>query len=436
MIERSQQLHDRARRSMPGGVSSPVRAFDAVGGTPRHIVSARGAYLTDADGNRLLDFVGGWGAAILGHGHHAVALAVREQALIGTAYGLCTPLEAELAERVRERVPSVEMLRFVNSGTEAVMSGVRLARAATGRDVVIKFEGNYHGHADGLLGSAGSGPLTLGVSALHGVPESATRSTLVLPYNNADALAEAFELYGEQIAAVLVEPIAGNMGLVLPRAGFLESARTLTRRNGALLVFDEVMTGFRVERGGAQVRLGVTPDLTTFGKVLGGGLPIGAYGGRRDLMEQIAPAGDVYQAGTASGNPLTMAAGIATLDRLDARAYERLERHAARAAEGLRRVFGESACVSHAGAMLGVAFGVASVRDLAGARAADHALYARFFHEMLERGVHLPPSGYEAWFVSLAHERAEIDHLLSAAEESWSALIASRVWKEARGASC
>lgn len=418
---RSRLLHERASRLMPGGVSSPVRAFGAVGGVPRHIVSARGAYLTDADGNRLLDMVCGWGAAILGHGHHAVARAVRTQASIGTAYGLSSPLEADLAERVVDRVGSVEMVRFVNSGTEAVMSAVRLARAVTGRGLIVRFEGNYHGHADGLTDGAGSGVLTLGLGGDGG--QGGGARSLVIPYNDAGALVEAFGRFGERIAAVLLEPLAGNMGLVLPEKGFLETARSLTRARGALLICDEVMTGFRVARGGAQARLGVDADLTTFGKVLGGGLPVGAYGGPPALMERVAPIGDVYQAGTASGNPLTMAAGIATLDRLDAPAYARLETLTARAVEGLRGVFGGGARVEGVGSMLGVFFGVGGpVRDHAGARAADHGAYARFFGLMLERGVHLPPSGYEAWFLSLAHTESDIDRLVSAAGESWDAM--------------
>jgi len=379
----SGDLHERASLLMPGGVSSPVRSFGAVGARPMHVVRGSGCELTDADGNVYVDLICGWGAAIAGHAHHAVCGAIADRVRDGWTHGLSHPLEADLAERVAGRVPSVESVRFVNSGTEAVMSAVRLARASTGREVVVRFEGNYHGHADGLSGSSGGG-------GRPGVPRAVSGASVAVPYNDADALARAFDRLGDSVAAVVVEPIAGNMGLVPPEAGFLEAARRLATDRGALLIFDEVMTGFRVHAGGAQALLGVRPDLTAFGKIIGGGMPVGAYGGRRDLMELVAPSGPVFQAGTASGHPLGMAAGIATLDLLTPEAYGRLSWLTDLLAHGLGAVVSGScvpSSVRSVPGMVGVFFGVGRVRDRAGASAADGEMYARFFRGMLRRGV-------------------------------------------------
>ncbi len=420
--ERSEAAFARAARLMPGGVSSPVRAFGAVGGTPRFVRRASGARVWDVDGNELIDLVGSWGAMIAGHAHPAVVEAVERAARDGTSFGMPCEAEAALAAEIADRMPSVERARFVSSGTEAVMSAVRLARAATGREVIVKLEGCYHGHADGLLAKAGSGLATFGLPGSPGVPAEASRHTITLPFGDVGAMAEVFERHGASIAAVVLEPIAGNMGLVPPPEGYLESVRTLTADHGALLVFDEVMTGLRVSRGGAQELFGVAPDLTTLGKVIGGGLPVGAYGGRADLMSLVAPEGPVYQAGTLSGNPLGMAAGLATLSLLDAAAYDRLERAGRALEEGLRGALESEwegpVAVQRVGSMLTAFFGADQVRDFAGASAADHAAFGRFFHAMLGRGVHLPPSGYEAWFLSLAHGPGEIETIIEAARSS------------------
>lgn len=406
-MTQSQRLFERATRVIPGGVNSPVRSFNAVGGKPLFIRSARGCRLTDVDGREYIDYIGSWGPAILGHAHPAVMEAVAAAMRDGLSFGTPSRREVELAEEIVRRVPSVEQVRMVNSGTEAVMSALRLARAAIGRNKFVKFAGCYHGHADALLVKAGSGVATLGLPDSPGVPTAAVESTLVARYNDVGSVEALFDAHGPQIAAVIVEPIAGNMGVVPPADGFLQRLRELTRQSGALLIFDEVMTGFRVGPGGAQVLYGVTPDLTTFGKVIGGGLPIGAYGGPSDLMQQIAPAGPVYQAGTLAGNPLAMAAGLATLQQLTDDAYQRLERQSAALADGLSMAFnnaGVEACVQRVGSMLTVFFGDGAVGDFQGATAADHDRFAEFFHALLNRGVHLPPSGYEAWFVSLAHD--------------------------------
>ncbi|HEX2253246.1 MAG TPA: glutamate-1-semialdehyde 2,1-aminomutase [Thermoanaerobaculia bacterium] len=410
----------RAERVMPGGVNSPVRAFRGVGGEPVFVGAARGAWLEGEDGRRYLDYIGGYGPHILGHRHPAVEAAVREALERGTAFGAPTVAEIELAERIAAAVPSIEMVRLVNSGTEATMSALRLARAATGRDRFVKFVGCYHGHADAFLVAAGSGAATLGVPSSPGVPAAVTADTLLAPYNDLAAVEALFAEQGGAIAGVFVEPVAGNVGTVPPVPGFLEGLRTLCDRHGALLVFDEVMTGFRVAWGGAQERYGVTPDLTTLGKVIGGGLPVGAYGGRRDLMQQVAPAGPVYQAGTLSGNPLAVAAGKAALDVLGAdggAAYDRLEAASARLQAGL-----EEACsrrgvpvqVQRVGSMLGLFFLDRPVLSIADVDASDRALFARLFHRLLAHGVHLPPSAYETLFVSLAHGDEEIGRTLEA----------------------
>jgi glutamate-1-semialdehyde 2,1-aminomutase len=420
--ERSEQLFALAQTVMPGGVSSPVRAFRAVGGTPRFIARGKGAYLYDVDGNRHIDYVGSWGALILGHAHPAVVRALREAIRRGTSFGAPTEAELALALRIREAFPSIEKIRFVNSGTEATMSALRVARAATGRSKIIQFEGAYHGHADFLLARAGSGLATFGLPASAGVPSAWVQDTLVAPYNDLEAVAALFERFPDQIAAVIVEPVAGNMGVIPPKPGFLEGLRDLTRRHGALLVFDEVITGFRVGPGGAQGLYEIKPDLTCLGKIIGGGLPIGAYGGRADLMDLVAPVGPVYQAGTLSGNPLSMAAGRATLEQLTPALYQQLEERAAHLAEGLRSAAEEAGVpvrIHRVGSMLSVFFTEAEVVDFATASATDRARYARFFHAMLARGVYLPPSPLEAWFVSAAHTDDHIARTLRAARAAF-----------------
>jgi glutamate-1-semialdehyde 2,1-aminomutase len=404
---RSAVLFEQAQRLIPGGVNSPVRAFRGVGGTPRFIARGAGAHLYDVDDNRYVDYVLSWGPLILGHAHADVVAAVAEQAARGTSFGAPTELESEIAQMVTQIMPAVEMLRFVSSGTEATMSVVRLARAYTGRSKVIKFAGCYHGHADEFLVQAGSGVATLGLPDSPGVPAAVTADTLSTPYNDLAAVERLLELHPQQVAAIIIEPVAGNMGLVPPAEGFLPGLRRLASQHGALLVFDEVMTGFRVALGGAQARYGVTPDLTCLGKVIGGGLPAAAYGGRRDIMEQIAPAGPVYQAGTLSGNPLAMAAGIVTLRAISQPGvFERLEQATARLRDGFLAA-AQAADVplqaAAVGSMWGFFFAAEPVTDYASAKQhADTARYARFFHAMLDRGVYLPPSAFEAWFVSAA----------------------------------
>ena len=410
--ERSEALYQRAMQVMPGGVNSPVRAFKSVGGTPRFIVRGEGALVVDVDDNRYVDLVLSWGPLILGHAHPGVVASIAAAAALGTTFGAPTELELRLAERVVATFPSIEMLRFVSSGTEAVMSAVRLARAVTGRSAVIKFDGCYHGHADALLASAGSGVATLGLPDSPGVPPSTVADTLVAAYNDLDAVERLFAARRDGIAAVLVEAVAGNMGLVPPEPGFLAGLREVTERHGALLVFDEVMTGWRVHPRGAQALYGITPDLTCLGKVLGGGLPAAAYGGRRELLEQVAPAGPVYQAGTLSGNPLAMAAGIATLDILSTPGtWERAERWAVRAADAITRAAesaGVAVTVQRVGTMFTPFFTDRPVRDYSGAKATDRAAFNRFFHAMLDAGVYLPPSAFEAAFTSVSHGDAEL----------------------------
>ncbi|HEX3606058.1 MAG TPA: glutamate-1-semialdehyde 2,1-aminomutase [Candidatus Dormibacteraeota bacterium] len=410
---RSAEVMRRARALMPGGVSSPVRAFAAVGGEPPVFSSGRGCRLVDEDGREYVDFVLAYGPLILGHDHPAVREAIAARLPLGTAYGGPTELEVELAGRVVAAVPSMEMVRFVNSGTEATMSALRLARAATGRDRVVKCAGGYHGHADLLLVEAGSGVATLGIPGSPGVPAAAVGDTLVVPYNDAAAVEELFAAQGERIAAVIVEPVAGNMGCVPPLPGYLEALRATTARHGALLVFDEVMTGFRVAYGGAQELYGIAADLTCLGKVIGGGLPVGAYGGPAALMSRMAPAGPVYQAGTLSGNPLAMAAGCATLDVLrDGAAYARLESLGSRLAAGLAAAaeeHGTACAVNRVGSMLTPFLGVDVVTDYAAARGADAAAFRRVHAAWLEGGVFWPPSQYEAGFLSTAHGEAEVD---------------------------
>jgi glutamate-1-semialdehyde 2,1-aminomutase len=419
----SERLFAAAQRVLPGGVNSPVRAFRSVGGTPRFIDRGEGAWLVDADGNRYVDLVLSWGPLILGHAHPEVVAAVVETAGRGTTYGAPTELEVRLAERVVAAFPSLEMVRFVSSGTEAAMSAVRLARAATGRRAIVKFDGCYHGHADPLLAAAGSGVATLGLPDSPGVTPATVADTLIAPFNDLGAVEAIFDARGGDIAAVLIEPVAGNMGVVPPVPGFLEGLRSVTRRSGALLVFDEVMTGWRVHPVGAQVLYGVTPDLTILGKVVGGGIPAAAYGGPRHLMEQVAPAGPVYQAGTLSGNPLAMAAGLATLDVLARPGmWERAERWAAAAADAIVRAAesaGVPVTVQRVGTMLTPFFTDRPVRDYAEAKRCDRDAYRSFFHAMLDGGIYLAPSAFEAAFTSVVHGEAELAALEAALGSAW-----------------
>jgi glutamate-1-semialdehyde 2,1-aminomutase len=419
----SERLFAAAQRVLPGGVNSPVRAFKGVGGTPRFIVRGEGAYLVDADRNRYLDLVLSWGPLIHGHAHPEVLAAVVEAAARGTTYGAPTEVEVRLAERVVGTFPSLEMVRFVSSGTEALMSAVRLARAATNRRLIVKFDGCYHGHSDALLAAAGSGVATLGLPDSPGVTAATVADTLVLPFNALSAVEAAFSTRGADIAAVLVEPVAGNMGVVPPVPGFLAGLRALSRRNGALLVFDEVMTGWRVHPRGAQVLYEIEPDLTCLGKVVGGGLPAAAFGGKRELMENIAPAGPVYQAGTLSGNPLAMAAGLATLEVLSRTGvWERAESWADRAAAAISRAAaraGVPMTVQRVGTMFTPFFTGKPVRDFAAAKQTDREAYKRFFHAMLEAGIYLPPSPFEAAFASSVHGEADLELLEAGLGAAW-----------------
>jgi glutamate-1-semialdehyde 2,1-aminomutase len=420
--ERSVALLEQARTLMPGGVNSPVRAFRSVGGSPPFIREASGAFMVDEDGHRYLDFVGTWGPAILGHAHPEVTEEICRAARLGTSFGAPTAAEVDMAVAVKRYYPSMEMMRMVSSGTEACMSALRLARGATGRDGIVKFEGCYHGHADSLLVKAGSGGATFGVPDSAGVPSDLAQHTYTLPFNDAAALQALFEAKGDQIACVILEAVTGNMGVIKPSDEFLDVLRTVPANNGSLVIFDEVMTGFRVHRGGAQALFNFVPDLTCLGKVVGGGLPVGVYGGHKKWMSHISPLGAVYQAGTLSGNPLATAAGIKTLELLAKDGvFEHAERMANRLAEGLRQLIrecGTSACVEQVGTMLTLFFGDSLPKNFDAVSACDHERFGRFHQGMLDRGVYLPPSGYEAWFVSAAHTEADIDMALAAAAEA------------------
>jgi glutamate-1-semialdehyde 2,1-aminomutase len=426
---RSTEIFERGKKTLVGGVDSPVRAFRAVGGSPLVIDHAAGTRLYDVDGREYLDYVCSWGALILGHAHPDVVAAVSDQAARGTSYGMTSPLEIELGEKITRAIPSVEMVRFVSSGTEAAMSAVRLARAFTERDFVIKFEGCYHGHSDGFLSESGSGLATLGIAACPGVPDAFARLTLNTPYNDLAGVERLFGQHPQKIAAIIVEAVAANMGVVAPAPGFLEGLWEITKREGALLIFDEVITGFRMAYGGAQQIHKIDPDLTVMGKIIGGGLPVAAYGGKRNIMERVAPLGPVYQAGTLSGNPLAMRAGLATLPKLEAFGfYEAVNSKTQRLAEGLRvglKESGVEGVVNVAGSLLTVFFAKDSVSNYSDAKKSDTAQFAKFFQAMLARGIFLPPSQYEALFVSAAHTDTDIDRTIGAARDSFEVLKAS-----------
>ncbi|MGH9831615.1 MAG: glutamate-1-semialdehyde 2,1-aminomutase, partial [Blastocatellia bacterium] len=419
----SSTLFERARRVIPGGVNSPVRAFRGVGGTPLFIKQGSGATITDSDSREYIDYVGSWGPMILGHAHPQVIAAIQEAATRGTSYGAPTRLEIELAEEVIDAFPSIEMLRLTSSGTEATMSALRAARGFTGRPKIVKFEGCYHGHGDSLLVRAGSGVATLGLPDSPGVLPEVAQNTITVPFNDAEALEQIFNEVGDQIAAVIIEPVAGNMGCVPPREGYLQSVRRITEGRGAVLIFDEVMTGFRVARGGAQQLYGVKPDMTCLGKIIGGGLPVGAFGGRREIMNVVAPVGPVYQAGTLSGNPLAVTAGLTTLRLLkDPGVYERLERATARLVEGMTeaaREAGVPTVSNRAGSMFTTFFTSEPVFDWATANRSDRAAFARFFHAMLDEGVYLAPSQFEAAFVSAKHDDEIIERTIEAARKAF-----------------
>jgi glutamate-1-semialdehyde 2,1-aminomutase len=423
---KSEEIFTAAQKLMPGGVSSPVRAFKSVGGQPIVFDRVKGAYIWDVDGNQYIDYVGTWGPAICGHAHPDVINALHEALEKGTSFGAPSALENVLAEMVIDAVPSIEMVRFVNSGTEACMAVLRLMRAFTKRDKIIKFEGCYHGHADMFLVKAGSGVATLGLPDSPGVPKSATINTLTAPYNDLEAVKALFKENPDEIAGVILEPVVGNAGFIAPDAGFLEGLREITQEHGALLVFDEVMTGFRIAYGGAQEKFGITPDLTTLGKIIGGGLPVGAYGGRQDIMSMVAPAGPVYQAGTLSGNPLAMTAGIKTLELLQKPGnYESLDRITKKLADGLLQIAketGHAACGGQISGMFGFFFTSGPVHNYEDAKKSDLAKFSRFHRGMLERGIYLAPSQFEAGFTSLAHTEEDIDRTLAAARDVMSSM--------------
>jgi glutamate-1-semialdehyde 2,1-aminomutase len=424
----SAELFARAVELMPGGVNSPVRAFRGVGGTPRFIKSAEGATMMDVDGRTYIDYVGSWGPMILGHADEEVIDALREALTQGTSYGAPTELEIEMAEEIIEAVPSIEMVRMVNSGTEATMSAIRLARGVTGRNKLVKFEGCYHGHGDSLLVKAGSGVATLGLPDSPGVTASVAQNTITVPFNDAAALELAFDEHGADIAAVIIEPVVGNMGCVPPQEGYLQKVREVATKHSALLIFDEVMTGFRLARGGAQERYNVRPDITTLGKIIGGGLPVGAYGASREIMRHIAPAGNIYQAGTLSGNPLAMTAGLVTLKRLrETAVYEQLERAGRRLCDGLRKAAHEAGIATvtnRVGSMWTTFFTSEPVNDWTSAAKSNRELYGKFFHAMLNEGIYLAPSQFEAGFIGLAHTDELLERTIEAARSAFHSITA------------
>lgn len=420
--EKSAKYFAEAQHYIPGGVNSPVRAFKSVGGNPVYIERGAGSRIYDVDGNSYIDYIGSWGPLILGHAHPRVLSAITEVAALGTSFGAPTERETQMAKLVCELVPSVEVVRMVNSGTEATMSALRLARGYTKRNKIMKFEGCYHGHADSLLIKAGSGVATLGLPDSPGVPEGTAANTITVPYNDLESVKLAFSTYGDDLAAVIVEPVGGNMGVVPPLPGFLEGLREITKKHGTLLIFDEVMTGFRVARGGAQELFGITPDLTTMGKVIGGGLPVGAYGGKREIMQQIAPAGPIYQAGTLSGNPLAMAAGLTTLEELSKPGvYERLEKLSARLAEGLAdnaSKLGIPHTLNRVGSMVCLFFTDTPVINYETAKTSDLERFSAYFSHLLEEGIMIPPSQFEGMFVSLAHSEEDIEKTIEASYQA------------------
>lgn len=420
MYSKSEMLFEQAAKFIPGGVNSPVRAFKSVGGTPLFMKSAKGAYLYDVDGNRYIDYINSWGPMIMGHAYEPVVKAIQEFAAYSTSYGTPTALELEVAELIVSMVPNIDMVRMVNSGTEACMSALRLARGYTGKNKFIKFEGNYHGHADAFLVSAGSGVATLGIQSVPGVTAAIAEDTLTAPYNNLPAVEQLIAEHPDQIAAIIVEPVAGNMGCILPAPGFLEGLRELCDVHGILLIFDEVMTGFRLSKGGAQQLLNIKADIVTFGKIIGGGMPVGAFAGRREIMEHIAPAGKVYQAGTLSGNPIAMIAGYTLLKTLKdhPEIYTSLEEKTRSLTGGLHEVFTEAGVVhqiNQLGSMMSVHFAEYPIVDFTAASGANNELFKRFFHGMLKRGVYLPPSAFESWFVSEALSKEDIEFTIEAA---------------------
>mgnify|MGYP000844028856 FL=1 len=422
-ISTSKSLFDRAQQSIPGGVNSPVRAFKGVGGTPIFMDHAKGAYMYDVDGNKYIDYINSWGPMILGHAYAPVVKAIQEKAVFSTSFGAPTQLEIEIAELIKSMVPNVDLIRMVNSGTEACMSAIRLARGYTGRNKFIKFEGCYHGHADAFLVKAGSGLATFDIQTVPGVSAAVAQDTLTCAYNDLDAVKELVVNHPNEIAAIIIEPVAGNMGCIIPKEGFLEGLRKVCDENGMLLIFDEVMTGFRLAPGGAQERLGVDADLVTYGKVIGAGMPVGAFGGRREIMEHIAPLGKVYQAGTLSGNPLAMIAGITLLKELSENPhfYANIEVKADRLHAGLDEVLKASGIpyvINHMGSMISVHFSEKPVENFDAAAAANNALFSKFFHAMLDRGVYLPPSAYETWFISDALSESDIEYTVNAVKES------------------
>jgi glutamate-1-semialdehyde 2,1-aminomutase len=422
-IDKSIELFARAQQSIPGGVNSPVRAFKSVGGTPLFIQKAKGAYLFDADGNKYIDYIASWGPMILGHAHEPVVKAIQEYAIHSTSYGAPTELEVNMAELIISMVPHVDLIRMVSSGTEACMSALRLARGYTGKNKLIKFEGNYHGHADAFLVKAGSGLATFNIQAVPGITDAVARDTLTAPYNDLEWVKQLVKIHSGEIAAIIVEPVAGNMGCILPKPGFLEGLRSICDEENIVFILDEVMTGFRLASGGAQERLNIRADLVTYGKVIGGGMPVGAFGGRKEIMEHIAPLGNVYQAGTLSGNPIAMIAGYTVLKELKANPviYRQLEEKTLYLKAGLEKVFrawGKPHVINQIGSMISVHFSEHPVTDFASAGSANNENFNKFFHAMLSRGVYLPPSAFESWFLNNAISKKDLDYTIEAAEES------------------